>query len=166
MSPQTLLGEAMTRKTLTAVKLVCLAVVLASSGCAATVTLMPESLDADAKRFSPPPDKANLYLTRTSSLGAAVLFQVYLDGKLSGSVALGTYLLLAVEPGKHQVSVLTQESQAALTIDAAPGGNYFVNVVPKFGWQHARAGLEELAREDGLKAVREAKRAEGLSLRP
>lgn len=127
---------------------------------------MPASLDTDAKRFSPPPDKANLYLTRTSSLGVAVLFQVYLDGKLAGSVAPDTYLLFEVEPGKHQVSVITEESQAALTVDAAPGGNYFVNVVPKFGWQHARAGLEELARDDGVKAVREAKRAEGLNLRP
>jgi Protein of unknown function (DUF2846) len=143
-----------------------IAAVLATSGCAATVSLMPEALDAEAKRFTPPPDKANLYLTRTSNLGMAVLFQVHLDGKLAGAVAPGTYLLFDVEPGKHQISVLTQESQATLTINAASGANYFVNVEPKFGWQHARAGLEELTREDGQKAVREAKRAESLNLRP
>ena len=141
-------------------------VVLAIGGCAATVPLMPQTLDEEAKRFAPSPEKTNIYLTRRSSLGMAVLFQVHLDGKLAGSIAPETYLLFEVEPGKHQIAVITQESQDAMTISAGRGENYFVDVVPKFGWRHARAALEELSQEEGRKAVQNAKRAEPLSVRP
>ena len=140
-------------------------VLLATSGCA-TVALMPEPLDVEAKRFSPSPEKANIYITRSSGAAPGVLFQVHLDGKLAGSLAPDTYLLVDVEPGKHQIAVLTQESQDAMTITASRGENYFVDLVPKFGWQYARAALKELTQAEGKKAVQNAKRAEGLSLRP
>lgn len=112
-------------------------VLLATSGCA-SVALMPEPMDVEAKRY----------------------------GKLAGSLAPDTYLLVDVEPGKHQIAVLTQESQDGMTITASRGENYFVDLVPKFGWQYARAALKELTQAEGKKAVQNAKRAEGLSLRP
>jgi hypothetical protein len=138
-------------------------IVLATSGCTATVSLMSEAAHAQAARFSPAPGKANVYVTRTSGLGNAVLFQVHFDGKLSGSIAPDTYLLFEVEPGTHQVAVLTQESQDAKVITVGQGQNFFVDVVPKFGWRYARAALEELTPEAGRKAVQSAKRAEGLT---
>ena len=140
--------------------------VLATGSCAATVSLMPQTLEVEAEQFSPPPEKANTYITRKSSVAMTVLFQVHLDRKLAGSIAPDTYLLFEVEPGTHQIAVLTQESQATMTITARSGDNYFVDVVPKFGWNRAQAELEELTQEDGRKTVQNAKRAEALSFRP
>ncbi len=138
-------------------------VVAAITGCAATVTLAPESLDRAAKQFSPLPDKANIYLTRTNLfLGSGVLLQVYLDRQLVGSIAPGTYLLLEVEPGTHRIAVVTQENQDVETITAERGQNYFVDVNPEFGLRSARAGLQKLSPEEGRKAVQNAKRAAGL----
>lgn len=131
-------------------------------GCAATVPIMPDDLDASAEQFAPPADKANLYITRISDMGMAVLFQVRLDGELVGSIATDTYLLFEVEPGQHKVSVITPESQALHRVDAQPGNNYFVDVVPKMGWAAARAELVQLTDEEGRKAVVEAARAEPL----
>jgi hypothetical protein len=133
-------------------------------GCAATVPMMPDSFDLAAKEFLPRTGKANLFITRTSSLGFAVLFKVHLDGKLVGSIVPSTYLLFEVEPGTHQVAVITEESQDAVEITSEAGRNYFVDVVPKFGWAHARAGLEQLTEEKGKAAVREAKCAKPLSV--
>lgn len=131
-------------------------------GCAATVPIMPDHLDAAAEEFSPPAGKANLYITRTSTLGFAVLFQVHVDGELAGSIAADTYLLFEVDPGEHKISVTTQESQDLLRVNAQSGGNYFVDVVPKFGWLAARAALVQLSDEEGRAAVMKAARAEPL----
>jgi hypothetical protein len=140
-------------------------VVLTLCGCA-TVPLMPERADVAAKRFSPTPHKANLYIIRPNRLAYAVLFQVYLNGKLAGSIATNTYLLFEVEPGKHQIVVVTGESQNAVTMDFRDGENYFIDVIPKFGLMHARAELKELSPEEGRKAVMETKRIESLMLSP
>jgi hypothetical protein len=147
-------------------KLILLSVIVVASilvaGCAATVPVMPDHLDATAKEFSPPAGKANLYITRTDGLGIAVLFKVHLDGKLVGSIAADTYLLFEVEPETNQVAVITEESQDALEIDVEAGKTYFIDVVPKWGWKHARAGLNQLTEENGKAAVRGAKRAKPL----
>ena len=146
---------------------VCVAVILMISGCAATVAMMPETLDVEAKRFSPPPDKANIYVVRPSYFaGSAVLIQVYLDGKILGSVAPGTYLLFEVDPGANKIEVITKENQDAVTLNTEAGENYFVFAVSQWGWWTARARLIELDEEDGRKAVEESKRAQPLGLVP
>ena len=143
------------------------ALVLMISGCVATVAMMPETLDVEAKRFSPPPDKANIYVVRPSYVaGSAVLIQVYLDGKILGSVAEGTYLLFEVDPGANKIEVITKENQDAVTLNTEAGENYFVFAVSQWGWWTARAGLIELDEEDGRKAVEESKRAQPLGLVP
>lgn len=139
-------------------------VALILCGCAAKTPMMPERADVAAKRFMPPPNKANLYITRTSNLGFAILFKLYLDGELAGSIAPSTYLLFELEPGKHQIAVITAENQDAVTIDFRDGENYFIDVIPKFGWMQARAELKELSPEEGTEAVMEAKRAEALAI--
>ena len=141
-------------------------VVVTLCSCAATTTMMPERADVAAKRFMPPPHKANLYITRTSSLGFAILYKLYLDGKVAGSIAYDTYLLFEVEPGEHQIAVITEENQHALTIDFRDGDIYFIDVIPKFGWLRARAELKKLSLEEGEKAVMGAKRAEPLMTSP
>ncbi len=143
------------------------ALVLMISGCVATVAMMPETLDVEAKRFSPPPNKANIYLVRKSYFGGSgVLIQVFLDGKILGSVASGTYILVDVDPGTNQIAVITKENQDAITLNTEAGGNYFVFAVSQWGWWTARARLIELDEEDGRKVVEESKRAQPLGLVP
>lgn len=133
--------------------------IVAAAGCA-TVSLVPEELDAKAKRFSPSPQKANLYVTRQVALGGAHLFQIFLDGKLAGSIASGTYLLFEVDPGVRQVAVVGQESQHAVTVAAAAGENHFLDVSPLIGWIAPRAELVLLPAAEGKTVVAGAKRAE------
>jgi hypothetical protein len=128
--------------------------------------MMPEAMDAEGKRFSPPPGKANLYVTRTTFLAGAVLFQVHLDGRLAGSIAPNTYLLLDVDPGKHQVLVTTPESQNAVTVNVNAGDNHFFEVTPAMGWMHARAEIQPLPEDEGKKAVQGSKRADVILFRP
>lgn len=132
---------------------------VAAGGCA-SVSLLPEELDAKAKGFAPPPQKANIYVTRQVMLGGAHLFQIFLDGKLTGSIASGTFLLFEVEPGNHQVAVVGQESQHAVTLAVAAGENHFLDVSPLIGWIAPRAELVLLPAAEGKTVVAGAKRAE------
>lgn len=140
--------------------LVCAAVAL--SGCAATVPTMSPERDMSAEKFKPPNGEAHIYVTRTSTLAFAVLYQVHFDQELAGSIAPNTYLLFEVAPGEHEVAVLTQESQASKTVAVTEGENAFVDVVPKIGWAAARAELRLLEPDEGRKAVKQGDRAKVL----
>lgn len=72
--------------------------------CAATPELSSAADDEVAKRFSPPAGKAALYIYRKDGFrGSAVRFPVTVDGRLLGAIANGTYYMLEVDPGEHEV---------------------------------------------------------------
>ena len=138
---------------------ICFAVILMVSGCA-TVAMMPETLDAEAKRFSPAPDRANIYVVRPMNfIASALLFRVYVEGEFEGSLAPGTYFLVEVVPGTKDVAVLTEQTQKELTLSTEGGENYFVKVT-------TTANVETLSQEEGRKAVEETKRAQPLGWHP
>ena len=133
------------------------------SGCVATVPMMEDSSDAQAKQFKPQKGKANIYVAREDTFaGSAVLLQVLLDGKVQGAVAPGTYLLFSVSPGSHSVAVITQENAESATIAAQAGQNYFIEVEPVMGWAAARASVKQIIPEKGHELVVKGKRAKPL----
>ena len=129
--------------------------------CAATVPVMTDEYDAQAEMFDPKQEGANIYVVRDGRFsGSAVLFQIMLDGKIKGSVAPGTYLLLEVGAGSHTVAVMTRENVDRVRLEAMAGSNYFIEVEPKMGWLAARVMLTEIDASKGRRLVIEGKRAE------
>src|SRR5690242_5115333 len=72
------------------------------AGCA-SVPMASGDADAAAKRFATNPSKANVYVYRNESLGAAIKMGVYVDGKPIGQTASKTYLLIPLDPGMHKI---------------------------------------------------------------
>ncbi len=133
------------------------------SGCAATVPVMEDKFDADAKSFKTEKNKANIYVVREDAFaGSAVLFQVLIDGKVRGAIAPGTYLLFKVKPGSHSVAVITQENAESVKISARTGKNYFVEITPTMGWMAARVSVKNIEQDKGHQLVIEGKRAKPL----
>ena len=128
----------------------------------ATVPMTSETLDTAGKSFSVPPDKANIYVVRTSALGSAVLIELIFDGKNVGSLATKTYHLLTVEPGQHTVAVSTLEGRGHVILNAEVGESYFLDAEPEMGWISAKVSIRMLGKEEGHKKVLAAKRAETL----
>lgn len=131
--------------------------VLLFCGCAS----VPQSSDADdksAKQFSPPSDKANIYLYRRARLhGAAHQVQVLLDGRVVGATASGTYLLLTVAPGNHTVSSMT-ESIISLPLKTQSGNCYFVEQkILSGGWARPPTQLNLVENEEGKSEVLKCK---------
>jgi uncharacterized protein DUF2846 len=90
--------------------------------------------------------KANLYVFRDESMGSAVKMSVLLDDKLLGDTAAKTFLLEAVDPGKHAL-VSKTENDARLDFTAEPGKNVYV-------WQEVKMGV--LSARSALHLVEEA----------
>jgi hypothetical protein len=98
------------------------------TGCA-SVPMASLEQDAQTKTFSVKPGKANIYVYRNESMGAAIKMDVSLDGKPVGQTAAKTFFALEVAPGKH-----TLQGDSVLDLTAQAGKNYFV-------WQEVKMGI-------------------------
>lgn len=132
------------------------AVTILASGCASVQMATPEK-DTAAKTFAVKAEKANIYVYRNETFGAAVKMPVALNGKLVGDTASKTYMMLEVAPGQHTV-VSKTENDAAVAVNAVAGKNYFVWQEVKMGLFAPRSNLHLVDEETGKAAVQECKR--------
>ena len=131
------------------------AMVALMTGCASVPMASPER-DSAAKTFAVNPDKANIYVYRNETIGAAIKMPLALNGKLIGDTAAMTYLVLEVPPGPQTLLSKT-ENDSTLTIDAVAGRNYFVWQEVKMGVFAARSALQQVDEAKGKAGVAECK---------
>jgi hypothetical protein len=132
-----------------------------STGCA-SVQMASADRDASAKTFAVGQEKANIYVYRNESMGAAVKMPVALNGKLVGDTASKTYMRLEVPPGNHTL-VSKTENDSVLAVNAEAGKNYFVWQEVKMGMFTARSSLQLVDESTGKSAVQECKLIEQLN---
>jgi len=137
-----------------------LALAILASGCASVPMATPEQ-DTAAKTFAVKPGKANIYVYRNETMGAAIKMPIALDGKLVGDTGAKTFLLLEVSPGSHTL-VSKTENDSTLTIDAAAGRNYFVWQEVKMGMMAARSALQRVDDATGKAGIAECKLVQGM----
>lgn len=112
--------------------------------------------DVAAKSFITQADKANLYIYRNESIGAAVKMGVTLDGKPIGETAAKTYFKIEVPPGEHTL-VSKTENDSTLSVKATAGQNYFIWQEVKMGALSARSALKLVDEATGKAGVQECK---------
>lgn len=127
------------------------------AGCASVPMALPEQ-DARAKSFSVKPGKANIYVYRNESMGAAVKMPVTLNGKPLGATGAKTFLFAEVSPGKH-IFVSKTENDYPLEVTAVAGKNYFVWQEVKMGLLQARSQLHLVDEVVGKSGVKECQMA-------
>jgi hypothetical protein len=132
---------------------IALAAVLVA-GCA-PLPMADAAPDAQAKTFTPDSDRANVYVYRNERLGAVVRMAITVDGKEMGMTRGKTYLLLRLDPGRHTI-VSQGQTQSPLTLDAAPGKNYYV-------WQEVTHNFFSFTYHSRLKLVDEPTGKEGVN---
>lgn len=124
-------------------------------GCA-SVPMANIERDNAAKTFAPQADKANIYVYRNETFGAAIKMPVVLDGRLVGDTASKTYFLFVVPPGEHKL-ITKAENDSILPLMVEAGRNYFVWQEIKTGLWAARAKLQLVDESTGRKGVEECK---------
>lgn len=100
------------------------------TGCA-SVPMASPAADSAAKVYATNSTKANVYIYRNETFGAALKMPVTLDGAPVGETASKTYLYRQVDPGTHAI---TSQGKDTLSLEATAGNNYFV-------WQEVKMGL-------------------------
>lgn len=130
-------------------------IMLTVTGCA-SVPMADPAADTQAKTFATTPGKANIYIYRNETFGAAVKMPLTVDGKAVGSTASKTFILQQVEPGKHVVQSIT-ENEPSVEVNAEAGKNYYVWQEVKMGALQAGSALHVVTEEEGQKAVKQCK---------
>jgi len=132
-----------------------LALVVLASGCASVPMATPEQ-DAAARSFAVKPGKANIYVYRNETFGAAIRMPIALNGKLVGDTAANTFLILEVSPGGHTILSKT-ENDPIVMINAVAGRNYYVWQEVKMGMFSARSALHLVDEATGKAAIKDCK---------
>ena len=128
-----------------------------------TAQLATPDSDAAAKKFQPPEGKANLYVARSGSSFGETTFKVVVDGKTVGAVSPGTFVLVELSPGTHNVAAASVETSSKVSLNAEAGKNYFYEVTAKAGDYTARPTLSVVLLEVmGKMMVQQNKRSQSM----
>ncbi|WP_241722211.1 DUF2846 domain-containing protein [Raoultella sp. HC6] len=138
-------------------KIIFAAVILSSAllgGCA-SVPLASNAENATAKSFpAPESGKAGLYVYRDSFVGKALKKDVYLDGRCLGETADRVFFYQQISASQpHTLGTESEFSPNNLTLNIAPGKNYFVRQYIKMGVFVGGAGLEQVPESEGMRVV-------------
>jgi hypothetical protein len=136
--------------------------ILTFAGCATgpNVSLATPESDAAAKQFAPLDGRANLYVARSND-SAGTTFNVIVDGRTIGPIISGTFYLVDIDPGKHNLAAVSKLYSAKATLDAEAGKNYFYEVTGTSSGLTAKPSLGiVLLEEMGKIMVRQGKRAQ------
>ncbi len=137
-------------------------IILFFTSCA-TVPLTPPELDRLAKEFNSHPDKAIIYIVRPEKFrGSHIIHYPRLDQKMLGGLKDGTYGVVEVEPGPHQVRVLAEENVGVVKLETEAGRLYFVRIQSVMGTWAPRVSVDLLSEEQGKELVRVGQRAQML----
>ena len=123
--------------------LILLGVFCCMLGCASVPLQTPE-ITASAKEFAtPPPDKAGLYIYRSSFVGQALKKDIWIDGECVGQSANDVFFYREVSGDReHTIATESEFSPNELKIMTQSGMNYFIKQYLKMGAFVGGAGLE------------------------
>jgi len=127
-----------------------LAIFIAALGCA-SVPPGSDTLAEEARRFTPPPGKANLYAVREWSVfRSGIVWPVTLDFKEFGNVGQRSYLYGVVGPGEHVLGAnLPGPVPNRVKFTAEAGRNHFFRLSAAPGWLAGMIRIEILDEETG-----------------
>ncbi len=119
------------------------------------------SLDAAAKRFHAPADKACIYVVPIKARSEVI---VTMDGRKIGMLVEANFLRLEVPPGRHVlyvtppnlVPMITRETHEDLTLETEAGRCYFLRAVAaedEEKWTQFRVYLERMTETEGQREV-------------
>ena len=137
-----------------AVKLLLVAVLLSSVGCATLPP--PQKMKEEVATYelpkTPEEGKAIAYVVRPSSLGTLIRFNVFVDDKEAesemGYTRGSQYIYFNLEPGEHQI-LSKAENWAETNVTANAGDIIFIQQEPSMGIVMARNSLFKLQDYEG-----------------
>jgi hypothetical protein len=106
--------------------------------------------DSFAKSLTPIPDKAIVYIMRTSLFGMAIPLKLDCDSFEVGWIQSKTYLFTIIDPGEH-VFKASSENEYTLKVSLEAGKIYYFDQEAKMGIAYARTKIKMIDEEEGKK---------------
>jgi uncharacterized protein DUF2846 len=129
----------------------CFAIVL-SAGC--VLFVLAQNLWGQASTAAETDSPSVIYIFRPAKFaGNQVNPDVAIDGRPVSQIFNGTYLKLAVHPGKHTITATTGRRTSSVDLDAAVGETHYLEVVPKF----SQLELVAVSKEEAEPAIAKGK---------
>lgn len=111
-----------------------------------------------AKQFEVPAGKGVVYMYRRGrAYGAAVQYQVKIDGIEAGGSGPGTFFRWEMNPGKYTFASNSSESSAVIELDVEAGNMYFIEQNGKIGLSDSRMKLDQRSEKEGMREVKGCK---------
>ena len=133
-----------------------LPLILLLSACSGPSYMIQKEDKLDIRTVRPVPGKSGLVVARTSSFGAAIEFDTFLDRKMIGvTKGRGYFIKKDVEPGLHYV-IARAETHEAGKIVFEPDTMYYIHQSPRMGWWRARITLTPVTPEYLLQEMDES----------
>jgi hypothetical protein len=131
--------------------------VLLLAGSCASVPRGTEKLERQARSFTPPPGKANVYAVRAwSMLESGLVWPVTLDFREFGNVGQRSYLYGAIAAGDHVLGAnLPGPVPTRVRFTAEAGRNHFFKLVTVPGWPAGLIRIEPLDEAAGRALIEE-----------
>jgi len=96
----------------------------------------------------PPPDKALVYVVRSTMMGNKIQSKLAVDGQWVGVNRGRNYFFLTLDPGQHYFCSKA-ENRSVLALSLEAGKTYFLEQKIKMGFMKARNKLALLREEEG-----------------
>lgn len=131
-----------------------LALSLVLNGCAT----QKASIEADnyARKLVVPEGKALVYIVRPNTLGFAIKFRVYCDGKYIGTTGGRNYIYTILDAGKHKF-ISQAENNEEMEIYLEANRTYYIEQVPMMGLIKARNELVNISENEGQEKLLKCK---------
>ena len=124
------------------------------TACTAKSPLAPKKETLKVKKFIPDAKSCQIYVFRKSYLGFLFLFNIYLDGRVIGSLPPGTFLHKYLKPGRYLISVITHENRDDISFTCKEKQIYFFELQPRTGWMSARAEIKIADPNEATKIIK------------
>lgn len=114
------------------------------------------SADTTAKTFKVSANKSGIYIYRNETMGAAIIMDLFIDGRPLGQTGAQTYAYVEVDPGMHKI-LSKAENEDLLELNTLAGKLYYVWQEVKMGLMYARNKLSLVDEKTGQASVMESK---------
>jgi len=117
------------------------------SACGAPGHMMVKETGPDIRSIKPQEGKSALVIARTTSFGAAISFETFLDQKMIGVSRGKCYFVQTdIQPGTHYLIAKTESFETG-KIDFEPDKVYYIQQTPRMGVWIARVTLSPVTPE-------------------
>lgn len=138
-------------RTRAATRIASIALAAMVSACSSSVAVKSKTEDAAAKTFAIQPGKSSIYVFRSEALHQSAI-SVSLDQQVWSRTGPCTYLVWAVDPGRHIVTSQA-ENVTQLILSTEPNKTYYVRQDVQGGLYQPRIKLTPADEADARKAI-------------